>query len=130
MYHDPLESLAEEFERDADVLVSRFRDERGAAMQRDNARRVREALAKLGEIGVPYAHAEHTGYSVGGLKNLKLKNVGTRREPKFRLADLPYKPKSAPPARQYMTLKKVSFEAFRPVSERERAVRERGARAS
>lgn len=73
------------------------------ALSETHQQELQEALARLSEATVPYRVADVlTGYALGSLKNMGLPNVGTRSNPAFRLADLPFKAGHASPVKMLM----------------------------
>lgn len=88
---DPLRELLERWSQER-VAFARAGSADLICLSETHAQELENVLAQLSEARVPYgAAAELTGYALGSLKNMALENVGTRREPAFRLVDLPFK---------------------------------------
>lgn len=97
---DPILTTLAKWEQEAQILETRLRDERGAALCRAHIQDLRDALDRIAQYPVPYRDAPRvTGYALGSLKNMRLKNIGGRRSPAFALGDLPFRAGCASPAR-------------------------------
>ena len=93
-----LYELAERWEAEA-VTLERYRDARGAATARLHAMELREAVRSHADECLSPSEAEAvSGYSRRRLRELeaegKLENHGRKGAPRYRLADLPTKPRS------------------------------------
>lgn len=129
MLRDPLLALVKRWERRAVEFTDKGNDSAAAECRRCAAK-LQGVLDDLLAREIPYDGAVTlTGHALNTLTRRDLKNVGTRREPAFRLVDLPLKRIDLAASAAYLLAKRLGrIRAKSKESAAERRVRSRARR--